>query len=90
MRPAIEWHQAVQISKEVQKHTRAEKLAAWEAVKTEDMELYDAQDIAYYAEILGVEPNKIRRWNMKFKGKDAYDFINTFQNDDSDHILNFY
>lgn len=87
---SIEWHEAVQISKEVQKHTRTEKLSVWEAVKTENMELYDAQDIAYYAEILGVESNKIRKWNMMFRSKNAYEYIETFKNDETDDILNFY
>lgn len=86
----INWNQAEQISQHETAKQKQDKIEAMEDIKTSDFSMLDATDIQFYANILDITCNEVREINIKHTGANAYDIMNSFENDETDDIIDFY
>ena len=82
----ISWQQATQISQD----EKQEKERILQEVKDSDFSILDARDVQYYADILEITPNEVRRINMKTQNVNSYYMINTFIDDCTNDVFDFY
>ena len=95
---AIIWSQAKQLSAETIEANKIKFNHTLQEIKESDFSMLDYLDVAYYAQILTQcdpdqdtwEANDVRRLNMANTKANSFDIINTFENDDSDEIIDFY
>ena len=87
----IEWHEAIQISKEQQDFDIVERKRLLDEIQTSNFSMLDARDINYYAYELGYTPNEIRYIHLAAHPElTSLDLLNTFEDDDTDQIIDFY
>lgn len=67
-----------------------EKQEAIEEIKTSHFDCYDAYDIQALAQKAGMIPNEVRYLNAESQGINPLDLLHTFENDETDDIIDFY
>lgn len=63
---------------------------ALEEIQTSDFTCLSAADVNYLASKANITPNEARELNMKHTGVNALDMLNTFIDDETDSIFDFY
>jgi len=100
----IHWEQAMKDFQHNQKEDIAECKRIIEEIETSNFSMLDARDVNYYANELNkysnrkdkngqpnpYTPNEIRRMNMDAQDLDGFDMFDTFMDDDTDSIIDFY
>lgn len=86
----IEFNQAIAIYQEQTKISEQYRKEIIEEIETSCFDLYDASDIAHYAEILGITPNEVREMNRKAQRISRYEMIASFENSDIDDIIDYF
>jgi len=83
----IEWNTAIQQAKKAQEERTQEQAYYLQEFKENDLSMLDARDIHFFSEMTGIEANELRRMHPQ---KDTEILINSFMDDETDDIINFF
>lgn len=86
----IQFDQAVKISQKAKAEKEQLQASILREVKESNFECYNARDISYFAEILEISSNEVRHINMEAQGVSSFDLIGTFEDDETDDMIDFF
>lgn len=87
----IHWEQALQVSEKQQKISKERRKELIKEIAESDFSMFDATDINYFAGALDIDSNLVRAIHLRANPHlTNFDLIHTFENDDTDSVIDFY
>lgn len=90
----MEWHSAIVINKHIQENKviqqeqdKEEQAQYLQEFMDSDFDILDSADIHYYAEKTGKTANELKRMHPN---KNDYSLVQSFMDDDTDDIIDFF
>lgn len=90
MKKDIEFVQAVSISQKISEERKQEIADTIEEIKTSCFDMYDARDIQALASKASMTCNEVRNMNTKHQKIHSLDLLHTFDDDETDDIIDYY